>query len=239
MAAYGCLGLALLVVANWGYQMLRKPSELLALAGSPVPKTSRGTWQAYGRLFRAHSTDIIPSELLGALAQVETHGDPLARTYWRWRWSWNPFELYAPASSAVGILQITDAAFEEAKRYCIHDHKVVKAGPWHDLKSCWFNSLYARPIPSHAIEMTAARLHQIVVTTLAEERITRATRDQQQSLAAVVHLCGTQRGVAYARRGFRLAPGERCGAHSASAYLARVQSLTRQFARLDPDLPTQ
>jgi len=40
--------------------------------------------------------------------------------------------------------------FAEAKRYCIHDHVVVEDGPWHDLRSCWFNSLYFRVVPSHA-----------------------------------------------------------------------------------------
>ena len=54
-------------------------------------------------------------ELLAALAQVEGAGNPVARTYWRWRLSWNPLELYRPASSAVGMYQITDATFQEAK----------------------------------------------------------------------------------------------------------------------------
>ena len=56
----------------------------------------------------------------------------MARTYWRWRLSWNPFELYQPASSAVGMYQITDPTFQEAKRYCIHDHVVVEDRPWND-----------------------------------------------------------------------------------------------------------
>jgi len=228
------LGLGLVFVANWCYQVARKPTELLAPFSLSGSRSHRSTWESYGSLFREHSTDIISPELLAALAQVESHGNPLVRTYWRWRWSWNPFEIYAPASSAVGMLQITDDAFVEAKRYCIHNHRVVQAGPWHDLRSCWFNGFYSRLIPSHAVEMTAARLHHVVVELLHEQRISRVTLEQKEELAAVVHLCGRQRGTAFVRRGFRLAPRERCGSHDASRYLARVTLLKRRLAGLEP-----
>ena len=49
------------------------------------------------------------------IAQVEGAGNPVARTYWRWRLTWNPFAIYQPASSAVGMYQMTDAAFAEAR----------------------------------------------------------------------------------------------------------------------------
>ena len=72
----------------------------------------------------------------------------MARTYWRWRLTSEPFEIYRPASSAVGMYQITDAAFSEARRYCIHYHTVVIDGAWHEWRSCWFNSLYMRVVPT-------------------------------------------------------------------------------------------
>jgi hypothetical protein len=37
---------------------------------------------------------------------------------------------------------------------------------------------------------------------------------------------------AYARRGLRLAPGQKCGDHDAAGYLAQVSALKRFFARL-------
>ena len=77
------------------------------------------TWQQYAPLFREYSTAAITPELLAALAQVESAGNPLASTYWRWSLTWNPFTVYEPASSAVGMYQMTDAAFAEARRYCI------------------------------------------------------------------------------------------------------------------------
>jgi hypothetical protein len=141
-------------------------------------------------------------------------------------------EVYRPASSAVGMYQITDATFEDAKRYCIHDHVVVEAGRWSDLRSCWFNDVYTRVVPSHAVEMTAALLDRRVAGILQARRIDTATIQQRQDLAAVVHLCGARAGEAYARRGFRLLPGQRCGDHDVRRYLAAVNTLKRRFSGL-------
>jgi len=230
------VGAALLLAAwaavNGMVQVIRKPSELFFPVSGSLAKPPGETWRRYGPLFHEHSTAVITPDLLAALAQVEGSGNPVARTYWRWRLGWNPFELYRPASSAVGMFQITDPTFEEARRYCIHEHAVVEAGPWHDPRSCWFNSLYTRVVPSHAVEMTAALLDRTVARTLEHNGIATATLRQRQDLAAVIHLCGAGAGNAYARRGFRFTPGHRCGDHDARRYLAQVNALKRQFARL-------
>lgn len=226
-------GLVLLVVlaaANWVYQVVRKPTEILFPASGALSKTPSETWREYGWLFREHSTAVMRPELLAALAQVESAGNPVARTYWRWRFAWNPFEMYQPASSAVGMYQITDSTFREAKRYCIRDHAVIEDGPWYDWSSCWFNAFYARIVPNHAVEMTAALLDRKVANTLARLRIADATMQQKQNLAGVIHLCGASAGDAYARHGFRPAPGQRCGDHDIGAYLVRLDSVKRQFA---------
>ena len=217
---------------NWMYQVIRKPTELFFPVSGRLSKPPQETWRRYRPLFVAHSTAVISPELLAALAQVEGAGNPVARTYWRWQLTWNPMEVYRPASSAVGMFQITDATFEDAKRYCIHDHVVVEAGPWSDLRSCWFNELYTRVVPSHAVEMTAALLDRRVAGILEARRIQPATIAQKQDLAAVIHLCGAKTGDAYARRGFRLLAGQRCGDHDVSRYLASINALKRRFAGL-------
>ncbi|PYN08128.1 MAG: transglycosylase [Candidatus Rokuibacteriota bacterium] len=218
--------------ANWLYQVVRKPTELFFPVDGVLAKAPAETWRGYGPLFRRHSTAVITPELLAALAQVEGSGNPVARTYWRWRLTWNPFEVYQPASSAVGMYQITDATFREARRFCIRDHVVVEDGPWHDTRSCWFNGLYTRVLPSHAVEMTAALLDRGVAETLQRHRIVTASPAQKEDLAAVIHLCGAGPGDGYARRGFRLTPGQRCGDHDTGRYLARVSAMKRLFARL-------
>jgi hypothetical protein len=226
------VGVVALAAANWVFQLIRKPSEAFFPLDGALAKTPVETWREYGALFREHSTALMTPELLAALAQVEGAGNPVARTYWRWRVSWNPVEVYRPASSAVGMYQITDARFAEAKRYCIHNHLPVDDGPWYDPGSCWFNAFYFRVRPSHAIELTSAFLDRRVAQTLARQRIANATLQQKQDLAAVLHLCGGAAAEAYAGRGFRAAAGQRCGDHGLSAYLGRLNTLKRQFSLL-------
>jgi hypothetical protein len=226
------LGIVGFFAINLIYQVVRKPSEIFAPVSGSLSKNPVSTWESYGRLFEEHSTSVISPEFLAALAQVESDGNPIARTYWRWQWSWSPFEIYRPASSAVGMFQITDGTFARARKYCIRDHTVETAGPWHDLSSCWFNSLYARILPTHAAEMTAAYLHQSVVDILAARRAAKVTLAQKQKLAAVIHLCGSKRGESFAARGFRVAPGERCGTHSLQGYLNQIDLMKKRFAQL-------
>jgi hypothetical protein len=224
--------LAVWSATNWLYQVVRKPTELFFPVSGVLAKSPPETWRQYGVLFRRHSTATITPDLLAALAQVEGAGNPVARTYWRWRLSWNPFEVYQPASSAVGMYQITDATFREARRFCIHDHVVVEQGAWHDVHACWFNGLYTRVVPSHAVELTAVLLDRSVAQTLLQRRIAAATLAQKQDLAAVTHLCGAGPAEAYARRGFRLTARQRCGDHDVARYLAHVNAMKREFARL-------
>src|SRR5262249_6317268 len=131
--------LAVWSVANWTYQVVRKPTELFFPVSGALSKTPPETWRSYETLFRAHSTAIMAPELLAALAQVEGAGNPVARTYWRWRLSWNPFEWYQPASSAVGMYQITTPTLREARRSCTPYHHVVEEGRWDQWRPCWFN----------------------------------------------------------------------------------------------------
>jgi len=214
---------AALLALNWAYQVVRKPAELFFPVSGALSKTPGETWQDYAPLFRRHATAVMTPELLAALAQVEGSGNPVALTPWRLAASTDPREIYRPASSAVGMYQITDGTFREAKRYCIREHQAIEEG-------CWFNALYTRVIPSHAVELTSAYLDRRVAAALA--RRPAATLEQRQDLAALIHLCGAGAGEAYVRRGLRLVPGQRCGAHDARAYLERVRAMKRVFARL-------
>jgi len=219
-------------LANWLYQVIRKPGELFAPISASMAKSPDSTWQTYGALFEKYSTNVISPEFVAALAQVESDGNPVALTYWRWRWSWNPFDIYRPASSALGMFQMTDGTFAQARKYCIRDHKVVSDGPWYDLSSCWFNGFYTRTLPSHAVELTAAYLHRSVGDTLARGRAKKASPAQKQQLAAVIHLCGPKRGEIFTARGFRLTPGETCGTHDLRRYLTKVDMMQKRFTRL-------
>lgn len=232
LVVVGTLLFVSFLAINWIYHTIDKPTEVFFPLDDALDKSPRETWREYGSLFREHSTAVITPELLAALAQAEGAGNPVARTYWRWRLSWNPLEWYQPASSAVGMFQITDGTFHEATRYCIHDHVVVEDGPWHDLNSCWFNQLYTRVLPSHAIELTAALLDRGVAKKMGAQRNGAITLQKKQDLAAVIHLCGTGVGHDFARRSFRLKPHQRCGDHDLRSYLIRVNAMKEQFKRM-------
>jgi hypothetical protein len=218
---------------NWIYQVLRKPSELFFPVSGTLYKSPAETWAEYAPIFKKFATEVMTPDFLAAIAQVEGSGNPVARTYWRWSWSSQPFEVYRPASSAVGMYQITDGNFAEARRFCIRDHVVVADGPWNDWHSCWFNSLYARVIPSNAVELTSAYLDRSVALILERHRMSSVALLQKQMLAALVHLCGAGAGDEFARRRFRLAEGQRCGDHQARSYLERVETMQSEFSRLD------
>jgi hypothetical protein len=216
--------LAAFALANLVYHVIFKPTELFFFVGNRLDKEPAETWRQYGPLFRSYSTGTIAPEQLAALAQVESTGNPVTRTYWRWRFAVNPFSVYQPASSAVGLFQMTDGAYAEAKRYCIRKNVVVD--------DCWFNNLYIRALPSHAVELASIYLDRQVAAVLAHTPDASPNQQQKQDLAAFIHLCGAGPASAFARRGFQMMPGERCGDHLVAAYVAKVNALKRQFLSL-------
>jgi hypothetical protein len=227
-----CTAIAL-VAGNFIYQVIRKPTELFFPVSGEFYKTPEESWRAYANLFRRYATAHVSAELLAALAQVEASGNPLVRTYWRWSWPAAPFNFYRPASSAVGMFQMTDPTFAEARHWCIHAHQLTHEGPWNDWHSCWFNRLYVRVLPGDAIELTAADLELKLSDILGQlPRAAAVTPEQTERLAAVVHLCGAGAGALYARRGFRFSAGQRCGDHDPRQYLERVAAFRSEFARL-------
>jgi len=228
IAGVVALLLATLVLTNLLYHVIHKPTELFFFVGHRLDKEPSETWRQYGALFRTYSTHSITPELLAALAQVESSGNPVDRTYWRWRWSLNPFAVYQPASSAVGLFQTTDGAYAEAARFCIRDNAVTDTG-------CGFTSLYFRAFPSHAIELASVYLDRHVADVLTLAGDVKPNPQQKQDLAAFIHLCGAGPATAYARRHFQMMSGERCGDHLVAAYVSRVNAMKRQFLRLAAD----
>jgi hypothetical protein len=215
-------------VVNLVYQMLHKPTEVFAPIFSELNKTPIETWRHYAPLFQEYSTTSISPELLAALAQVESAGNPIASTYWRWSVTSDPFAVYQPASSAVGMYQMTDAAFAEAQGRCIRQHSVIETG-------CPATALYSRVVPRHATQLTAVFLDRNVTVILGHRRNTRVSRQQREELATIIHLCGAGPATAFARRGFRLMPGERCGDHDVAAYVVQINAMKRKFLHLAAD----
>lgn len=228
IASTAAILLAAAALLNLAYHVIRKPTELFVLIGNSLDKEPAENWRQYGPLFRTYSTATITPELLAALAQVESSGNPVARTYWRWRWSINPLAIYRPASSAVGLYQMTDPALSDAARFCVRGNLVTDNG-------CGSTFLYTRAIPSHAIELASVYLDRQVADVLARAGDVKATAQQKQDLAAFIHLCGGGPATAYARRHFQMIATERCGDHLVASYVAKVNAMKRQFQRLAAD----
>jgi hypothetical protein len=123
------------------------------------------------------------------------------------------------------MYQMTDAALSEAQGYCILHHSVVETG-------CSATLLHSRVVPRHATELTAVFLDRNLAAILGHRRKTKLNRQQREELAAIIHLCGAGPAKGFARHGFRLVPGERCGDHDVSAYLDQINAMKRQFLRL-------
>lgn len=226
LAAAAMLLLVLWAGANWLWHALHKPTELLFPLDEAFAKAPAQTWRDYGPLFRRHATPVISAEFLAALAQIESGANPLARTYWRWQSTLDPFQVYRPASSAVGMYQITDGTYAQSRPGC-RESPEGGAG-----ESCWLDGLYRRVVPGQAIALTARSLDRAVVEIIATAGPDRATLAQKRHLAAVIHLCGRGAGGAFARRGFRPAPGQRCGDHGLGEYLKRMDDGQRLFRKI-------
>lgn len=227
------IGLILFFGVNWIVQVIRKPSELAGLLLPTNEKSAAATWNAYGSIFEDNSTEIMAPELLAAIAQIESSGNPAARTYWRWNMTLHPFRIYTPASSAVGLFQVTDGTYGRCRDLCIRGGQVRSAGSWYDPASCWFNWSYNRLVPSHSVEMMSACLHRQAEKLVQEGGLRSPSLRLKQDVAVVSHLCGPRaRAVDALKRGRSVPKGERCGDHDPAAYLSRVRALRGTFARL-------
>jgi hypothetical protein len=228
------IGLATTLYAlNWCVQVVRKPAELAGAISPTASKQPAATWKAFGPLFEKYATNIVTPELLAALAQVESSGNPTARTYWRWRLTANPFRIFSPASSGVGLYQITDGSFERCRTLCVQDGRVAHEREWYDPRGCWFNGFYNRLVPDNAVEMVSACLSDDVDAQLNMMGSARLSLESQQDLAAISHLCGPRSPeVERLRRGQPIPNGWKCGEHDARGYLSRVRGLRRTFGAL-------
>lgn len=228
------LGL-LLLFTNLVFQFYKKPAEIIGLFDVWFHKTPFETWTAYSSEFKDKSTNILTPDLLAALAQIESNGNPIARTYWKWRATKDLGRLFSPASSAAGMYQITDGTFNEAKDFCIEDQRAIRNRVNGE---CFGNIFYSRLIPSHAIEMTAARLHYYTREILGRMANT-LDRPSQQAVAISIHLCGVERARVLTRNHSTYNKSVTCGDHNLRRYIEKVRHLQRQFVAIAKKFETE
>ncbi len=223
------LGLTAFTI-NLSYQLFNKPTELLRVMGIWKSRTVTDTWAAYGSDFERYSTPVISPQFLAALAQAESSGNPVAAPPWRWQWTSNVARIYAPASTSVGLFQMTDGTYRRASQLCVVDKKVMVRKPWYEFGPCWTRWIYSRLIPSHSIEMTSAYLTWTTYRLLKRARATGVNKARMQTVAAITHLCGERVADEYIRNGFRISGSRTCGSHSLAKYVTRVKAYYNAFS---------
>ncbi|MEK7388456.1 MAG: lytic transglycosylase domain-containing protein [Elusimicrobiota bacterium] len=207
---------------NFVVQIVRKPTEILRFAGLGRGRSPGGTWSEFGADCLRYEGGAITAEYLAALIQVESSGDRFAAPPWRWRWSLDPWRVYAPPSSAVGVLQITKGNLGAARSMVGRDD---------DSDGCAIMGQCIRLIGSDSIAMTSAFLQSRVRASLAGQGRQASVRDKQV-LAAVIHLCGPNKGPALVRANFDPDSLGTCGGQSVGSYVRLVMKYREQFSRL-------
>lgn len=199
-----------LAVLNLGYHLVKNPIHVLSFFSHPMNKTPHQTWSAYQDIFLKEARGRISASLLAALAQVESLGNPFAAPDWRVGLSTDLTQIYQPASTAFGLLQITRGTFQQM------------------LSSCEYLGVEC-PTPTFA---TRARVRDSVVLTSAYLDLTsqqqlgslysKVPEDKIVQHASVVHLCGKEVGLRLIKNNFEAKWLSRCGSHVPHLYIRKV-----------------
>lgn len=202
---------ALYLFVNFVVQVVRKPTEIASLFSFSMYKTPTETWNSYKSYFQSSATEATPADFLAALAHIESNGNPWASPGWRFKINARIFDLYAPATTAVGLYQFLDETFRNA-----------------GIGETFSNRLS----PESSTRIAATYLNRELAKIIYEQKLQKTTNERKQILAAIVHLCGKQKAINFARAGYSWAAIGNCGAHDPQVYTQRVLSLKRTFGQL-------
>ncbi len=216
-----------LFLFNIGWQLYRKPTELLRPAIGFFHKSPIETWRDYQDEFQKYSGKYFRPSFLAALAQIESNGNPLAQSYWDWRFSTNWRRIFAPASSAVGIYQITNSTFLDAKRFCKKSGKLFYDATHLKLKHCKENRYASRLSAEDSIRMVSSRMEYYLNKLLRGRKL---SLQQSERVASVLHLCGVYKAKRFVKAGLSYRAIGKCGSHNPRYYYKKIQKQQRKIA---------
>ncbi len=227
------LGFCFLVLSfglaiNFCYQIYRHPIHLLSLLHPGEAQTPMQIWKSYSEDFKSYSTNSVSSELLAALAVVESNGKSWATPSWNLQSTTTPENLFAPATSAFGLMQITDGHFKETKSDCIRSKTLYH--------NCWMNFFTSRVFASHSIEMAAVYIHKQLEAF--QKKLGRPLSSEEKvSLASVTHLCGKNWLFENVTVNLKIEnlkfKRSSCGAQNVRTYISRVKKYYHFFHSLN------
>lgn len=206
-----------ILLLNAAYHLFQNPIHLLSFVAHPFHKTPQETWAAYSHHFEKHGDSKVTPELLAALAQAESSGNPLAAPPWQLRMSTDLAEIYAPASTAFGLMQITKGTFQTMLQIAREEGR--PAPVMTRLSVGDQIQLSAMNIRRNLQELVGDRFH-----SFEARRIT--------NLSSVIHLCGPEVGRRLVRAGFKVDRLPKCGSHWPEIYTRKVWDLRLQFERM-------
>ena len=228
------VALTLGLAVNWTYQVVRKPSELFfPVSGSFYKESGRRRGAPTARCSARHSTARDVARPAGRARAGRGLGQPRRENLLALGSDARAVRNLSPRRRAPSAcIRSRTARLPIARRYCIHDHAVAVEGPWYDVSNRAGSTSSTRGRCRRTPWSSRRRISIVGVAEMLGASSGRAaTLQQQQNVAALIHLCGPGVAAAYARRGFAPAPGQRCGAHDVRGYLATVNAMRRVFSR--------
>ena len=209
-------------VINFVVQIYRKPSELISYWYSGQASGIEETWNRFGDDFISYSTPYVFPEVLASLAQIESGGRVWASPLGQVKIKTNLDRIYAPASSAIGLMQLTDGHFEQARKYCIVKGELKRG--------CTMNWIYSRLWPSHSIELAASYLH-MSIAKLRKWYRRQFKKTDLIKLSSVIHLCGPEKAAIFVEDQLEFRRFKQCGDHRVDRYVNKVLSFSKKFSQ--------
>tara|TARA_B100001248_G_C27399354_1_gene468667 strand:+ start:367 stop:1038 length:672 start_codon:yes stop_codon:yes gene_type:complete len=206
-----------LFVANIGYAIYEKPWQILHPISKQFKKVPYHTWQEYQADFQKYASPQLSASFLAALAQSESAGNPWATVYWQVNLSREIYRIFHPASSALGLYQITQGTMKEMKKYCWENGKAIRG-------NCFWNRFRMRLSSYDSIYLTSAYLNYWV-NRFPEYR-------NKEKMAALIHLCGIEKVRRHMHRYGKVSKIQRCGSHRIKNYLSRIRSYQSKMQQL-------
>lgn len=209
------------LVTNFIFHIANNPIHVLSFFSDSMLKRPSETWQSYGSIFRAAEKGRVRGTLLAALAQVESQGNPLAAPDWQFSFSTDLTELYAPASTSFGVMQITKGTFDLILKTC-------KKGE----SDCPYAGLATRARVRDSVFMTSGHLNRSMEELVGAKQLKKLSESNVVKLASIIHLCGPDVARRLVRVKFNTELLPRCGSHWPSLYTRRVAELKKQFENI-------
>lgn len=207
-----------ILLLNLVFQIYQNPIHIFSFVSRPFSKTPQQTWKQYGEVFQELGDSHLTPELLAAIAQVESNGNPLAAPAWKVEATTDLAQIFAPASSAFGLMQITKGTFESMR--------IIAKSEGHP------TPIMTRLSARDQIQLSVLHLRRNIQEILGQKGWEKLDRKRTTSLASVIHLCGPEIGRRLTKSGFRAERLPRCGSHWPQVYIQRVWELRQTFEKM-------